>query len=210
MFWTSACRKLLPLAALAAVLAFSGCDSPKPEKKAEVKKPAIPEGAITALTAYNEVWKVARTTAPDLQTASVSGVNVDSVKSGEGKFAQWKIVFVSASKQEAYTFLYSTVEQGNILRGLNNQGSMKWAGANQNATPFANSDFPVDSDAAYKAAAEKASQWLAKNPDKPVTEFALGNASSFPNPMWYVQWGDKKGGYLAYVNAATGKIFLRK
>ncbi len=205
-------RRFAAALAMAGVFALSGCDSPKPvEKKAEVKKPAIPEGAITALTAYYEVYKVVRTTAPDLQTASISGVKVDGVASGEGKYAQWKIVFVSASKQQAYTCLYSTVEQGtNVLRGINNQGSMKWAGANQNAAPFSNSDFSVDSDVAFKAAAEKAAEWLDKNKGKEVTEFALGNASTFPSPMWYVQWGDKKGGYLAYVNASTGKIYTRK
>jgi len=204
-------RKFAFAAALTGLVVLAGCDDPKPaEKKAVVKKPAIPEGPITALTAYYDVYKTARTLAPDIQTASIAGVNVDGVKSGEGKFVQWKIVFVSASKQEAYTYIYSTVEQGNILRGANSQGAMKWAGANQNAAPFANSDFSVDSDAAFKAAAEKASEWLAKNADKPITEFAMGNATSFPNPMWFVQWGDKKGGYQAYVNASTGKIFTRK
>jgi hypothetical protein len=74
--------------------------------------------------------------------------------------------------------------------------------------PFSNSDFSVDSDAAYNAAAEKAGDWLKKNASKPVTTFALGHASHFPAPMWYIMWGDKKtGGYAVYVNASTGKVF---
>ncbi len=102
-------------------------------------------------------------------------------------------------------FVYTTVEHNGLLRGINNTGSMRWAGPTQEATPFANSDFSVDSDAAYKAAAEKASAWLAKNPDKAVTTFALGQSVRVPSPVWYIMWGDKKSGYAAYVNAATGK-----
>ena len=78
--------------------------------------------------------------------------------------------------------------------------------ATQDATPFSNGDFSTDSDAAYTAAAEKAAAWLAKNADKPVTTFALGQSARLPAPMWYIMWGDnKKGGFAVYVNAATGK-----
>ena len=204
-------RNLAAFAALSGLLVLSACgDDPKPvETKKEVKKPAVPEGPIPALAAYYDVYKVARTLAPDLQTASITGKEVDGQKSGDGKYFQWSIVFVSASKQSAYTFLYSTVEQGNILKGLNNQGTMKWAGANQNAEPFANSDVSIDSDAAFKTAAEKAGDWLKKNPDKPITEFALGHATRFPAPMWFIQWGGKAGGFAAYVNASTGKLLTK-
>lgn len=195
-----------PVLACCLVLAGCGEAAAPVETKKEVKKPTIPEGAIPALTAYYEVYKVARTLAPDLHTASITGKEVEGSKSGEGKFLQWSIVFVSASKQTAWQFLYSTVEQPNILRGINNKGTQRWGGASQAATPFTNSDFSVDSVAAYKVAAEKAADWLKKN-DKPITEFALGNASKFPSPMWYIQWGTKTGGYAVYVNAATGNIF---
>lgn len=202
-------RNSLAALALVSVILLAGCgDSAPPAevKKEAPKKPTVPEGAIPALTAYNEVYKVARKLAPDVQTASLTGTDVDGVKNEEGKYAQWTIVFVSASKMEAYTFVYSTVEKGNILRGLNNQGSMRWAGPNQNALPFSNSDFSIDSTAAYKTAAEKAKDWLAKNETKPVTTFALGMSSKFAAPMWFIQWGDKKGGYAAFVNAATGAM----
>ncbi len=202
--------RILGTASLSVSLLFlAGCgEEPKHEeaKKEAAKKPTVPEGPIPALTAYYEVYKLARSLAPDLQTASVTGKDVEGQKSGEGKFMQWEIVFVSASKQTAYTFLYSTIEQPNILKGINNQGTQRWGGASQAATPFANSDFSIDSDAAYKAAAEKAEEWLKKN-DKPITAFALGNATKFPSPMWYIQWGTKTGGYAAYINAATGKPF---
>lgn len=201
-------HKLTAAVTLAGLLLLAGCgDEPKPvEAKKEMKKPAVPEGPIPALTSYYDVYKVVRNMAPDLQTASITGQEVEGQKSANGKYYQWKIIFVSASKKQAYTFLYSTVEQGNVLKGLNNQGSMPWGGANQNATPFGNSDFSVDSEAAYTAAAEKAGDWLKKNADKPITEFALGYSTRFPAPTWYIQWGTKTSGFAAFVNASTGKV----
>jgi hypothetical protein len=191
---------------------FASCsDTPAPTetKKEAPKKPAIPEGPISALTAYYDTYKIARQIAPDIQTASIVGNEVDGVKSDKGKYAQWTIVFVSATKHEATTFVYTTVEHAGLLRGINNQGSQKWGGPTQTAAPFGNSDFSIDSDAAYTAAAssEKAAAWLAKNADRPVTAFSLGMTSALPAPMWYIMWGDnKKGGFAAYVNAATGKV----
>lgn len=196
-------------AALTAILILAGCSSaPAPtETKSEApKKPTVPDGPIPALTAYYETYKVARQIAPDLQTASIVGNEVDGVKSDQGKYAQWTIVFVSPSKQQATTFVYTTVEHAGLLKGINNTGSIKWAGATRDAMPFSNGDFSTDSDAAYKAAADKAAAWLTKNADKPVTTFALGESSSLPAPMWYIKWGDnKKGGFAVFVNASTGK-----
>ena len=72
-----------------AVFILAGCsDSPAPVAKTEApKKPEVPSGPITALTAYNAVYKVARQIAPDLQTASITGNNLaDAQQSGEGKY----------------------------------------------------------------------------------------------------------------------------
>jgi hypothetical protein len=196
-------------AALAGILVLAGCsDTPAPVAKTEApKKPAIPDGPIAALTAYYDTYKIARQLSPDLQVASITGDEIDGVKSDKGKYAEWKIVFVSAAKKSAYTFIYTTVEHAGLLKGINNQGSVAWAGPRQDAMPFGNSDFSIDSDAAYAAAAEKGAAYLAKNPDKPVTVFALGQASSLPAPMWYILFGDKtKGGFAAFVNASTGKV----
>ena len=174
------------------------------EKK---KGPVIPTGPITAMTAYYEMYKVARNDAPDIQTASLTGNDVEGTKSEEGKYPMWTAVFVSASKGQAYTYTYTTVESGRSLRGINSGGTMRWAGANRDAEPFSNSDFSIDSDAAYKAAFEKAGDWTKKNADKPITTFALGQTSRFAAPTWYIVWGNAKtGGFAVFVNAATGKV----
>lgn len=206
-------RTLSSSAALAGLLVLAGCgDEPKPaETKVEKKKgPVIPEGPITALTAYYEMYKVARNDAPDIQTASLVGNDVEGTKSGEGKYPMWTAVFVSASKQQAITYVYSTVESGRTLRGLNSGGTMRWAGANRDAEPFSNSDISIDSDAAYKAAFEKAGDWTKKNPEKGLTTFALGQSSRFPAPTWYIVWGNAKtGGFAVFVNASTGKVLTK-
>jgi hypothetical protein len=193
----------------AALLILTGCsDTPTPTvaKTEAPKKPAVPTGPITALTAYYETYKVARQLGPDIQVASITGNEVPGVTSGEGKYGQWTIVFVSPSKRQATTFVYTTSEHDQLLKGINNQSTIAWGGPTQAATPFANGDFSTDSDAAYTAAAAKAADWLAKNKDKPISTFALGQSASLPAPMWYIMWGDnKKGGDVVYVNAATGK-----
>jgi hypothetical protein len=197
-------------AMLAALLTFSACsESPAPteaKKKTEPAKPAVPTGPIPALQAYYECYKVARQIAPDIQVASVTGNEVEGTPSDKGKYAQWTVVFVSASKKEATTFVYTTVEHAGMLKGINNTGSQRWAGPRQDAMPFANGDFSVDSDAAYTAAATKGSAWMAKNADKPVTTFALGLSSRLTAPTWYIMWGDKKSGFAAFVNAVTGTV----
>jgi hypothetical protein len=38
----------------------------------------------------------------------------------------------------------------------------------------------------------------------------LHSAYVFQAPVWYLQWGDKKLGYAAYVNATTGKPLKAK
>jgi outer membrane murein-binding lipoprotein Lpp len=207
-------RKFAKAAALAGVLVLFGCSSeaPKPEEtKVEKKKDDIPTGAITGMTAFYRIDKVAHSMAPDLQVASITGSDAPGVKSEEGKFPMWTVIYVSPSQQQATTFVFSTVEQGATLRGINKTGSLKWGGPSRDAMPFAYADFSVDSDKAYAAAAEKAKDWIAKNPSIPLTTVALGNATRFPAPLWFFQWGDKKtGGYQAFVNATTGTVFENK
>jgi len=204
--------QMLGSAALAGLLLLSGCSDATPPaetKKVEKKKPAMPTGPITGLTAYYEMYKVARQIAPDIQVASLTGNDVEGAKGEEFKYVMWTAVFVSASLKQATTFTYVTSDKALAPMGVNNGGTVRWRGPTQNAMPFSNSDFSIDSDAAYKTAAGKAADWLAKNADKPVTVFALGNASSFPAPMWYIRWGTKTAGFAVYVNASTGNIFGR-
>ena len=85
-----------------------------------------------------------------------------------------------------------------------------WNGVTRDAMPVELTSFNVDSDVAYQAAAADGAAWLKKNPDKALSSFALGNNYRFQAPVWYLVWGDKKSGYVASVDANTGKVLNKK
>ncbi len=195
--------------ALGAVLLFAGCSgAPKTEAKkdaAATKEPVTAPEAVTAQRAFYEAYKPARAWATDLLALSVVSGKVPGIQNDNGKAGLWTIVFVSPSRKEARTFTYSAVDSGDFHKGITIGNSLPYGGATSTSKPFANSEFSVDSDAAYKMAAEKASAWLTKHPDEKAT-LRLGNASRFAAPIWYIMWGTSKNGYAALVNATSGEL----
>ena len=205
-------KLLISAAAVAAVVAMTACsEAPTPAeiRKAQVetkREPAKPPEPVAAQTAFYEMYKPARTWAPDLLALSLLGNEVPSMKSVDGKFPMWTAVFVSPSQREARTFTYSVVDDGaSIHKGVNAGGAEPWSGATPKSTPFQTTEFVVDSDAAYKTAYAKAETWVKKHPGKKVS-FSLGSAARFPAPVWFIIWGDTKSGYAVYVNATTGTV----
>jgi hypothetical protein len=203
-------RVLLTATVTVATLALFACsgpstpaENPATETKKEAEKP--PE-AVTAQTAFYEAYKLARTWATDLQALSVTSGEVPGIKNAEGKCGMWTIVFVSASRKEGRTFTYAVASSGkDISKGVNVGAAQPWAGPARESMPFANHEFSVDSDAAYKTAAEKAGEWLKAHPDEKVS-FRLGDNTKFGAPVWYIMWGSTKSGFAALVNATTGLI----
>jgi len=206
-------KLLIAAAAVAAVVAMTACSqAPTPTEtktKAEVeakKEPAKPAEPVAAQTAFYEMYKPARTWAPDLLVLSLLGNEVPSVKSEAGKFPMWTAVFVSPSRREARTFTYSVVDDGTTIhKGVDAGGAQSWTGATPKSSPFQTTGFVVDSDDAYKTAYAKAEAWVKKHPGKKVA-FSLGSAARFPAPVWFIIWGDTKSGYAVYVNATTGTV----
>jgi hypothetical protein len=178
-------------------------------KKADVaakQEPAQPAGPLAAQTAFYEMYKPARSWAPDLLVLSLISNEVPSMKSADGKFPMWTAVFVSPSRREARTFTYSVVDDGAAVhKGVNVGGAEPWSGATPKSSPFQITGFVVDSDAAYKTAYAKAEAWVGKHPGKKAA-FSLGSAAKFPAPVWFILWGDTKSGYAIYVNATTGGV----
>jgi hypothetical protein len=169
----------------------------------------MPSGPVSAKTAYYAMYKPARQWAADVQAASLVSGDIEGVPSEGGKYPMWTVTFVSPTKREVRTFVYATAEQpGKATKGIRIVGTAPWAGARPDALPFDNSEFVVDSDEAYKTATAKAATWLTKHPDLKA-EVSLGYASRFPAPVWVFLWGNKKSGYLAYVNAKDGKILSK-
>ena len=205
-------KLLIAVTAVAAVVAMTACsEAPTPTeiKKAQVEtkqETAKPSEPVAAQTAFYEMYKPARTWAPDLLVLSLISNEVPSMKSVDGKFPMWTAVFVSPSRREARTFTYSVIDDGaNIRKGVNVGGAEPWSGATAKSSPFQTTGFAVNSDAAYKAAYAKAEAWVKMHPGKKVA-FSLGSAARFPAPVWFIIWGDTKSGYGVYVNATTGSL----
>jgi len=200
-------------AAVAAAFLLTACsESPKPAETpaAEVKKEAPkPVEPVTGQTAFYEIYKPARQWAADLVGLSLKSGELEGFKNADGKAALWTAVFVSPSLRQARNFTYSIASAGTIQKGVSQSAPEPWGGETKESRLIQQADFQVDSDAAYKTAAAKAADWLAKNPDKKVT-ITLGNASRFPAPVWWIVWGDvKSGGYSSYVNASNGEIVTK-
>ena len=202
-------KVLLSATVIVATLALSACsEAPQPAAKVETeakKEPAKAPEAVPAQLAFYETYKPARTWATDLLALSVASGEVPNIKNEGGKAGLWTTVFVSPSRKEARSFTYAVADNGDIRKGVNVSNALPWNGATPTSKPFSNSEFVVDSDAAYKAALEKAEGWLKTHPNEKAT-FRLGNASRFAAPVWYIMWGSTKNGYAALVNATTGAV----
>ena len=203
-------RVLLTATVMVAALGLWACSgapttAPKAESEAP-KEPAAPPEAVTAQRAFFEAYKAGRAWATDLLALSVASGEVPGIKNEDGKAGVWTITFVSPSRREARVFTFAVADGGpDIRKGLDASNALPWGGATPSSKPFSNSEFTVDSDAAYKAASEKAAGWLKAHPNEKAT-FRLGSASRYPAPVWYVMWGTTKNGYAALVNALTGAI----
>ena len=149
--------------------------------------------------------------AADLVPIGLKSGEVAGVKNADGKAGVWTAIFASPSKRASRTYVYSVADQlPDITKGAKAEGIESWAGPTAAIMPFQTGDFAVDSEAAYKAAAAKAADWL-KNKDnaaKPIY-LSLGAASRFPVPVWYVLFGSEKAGFYELVNASTGDVITK-
>jgi len=194
---------------IAAAIMLPSCSSepaPAPKVETEAKKePAKPPEPVGARTPYFEAYRMARQWAPDALGLTVTAADAGDFKVADGKAGKWTVVFVSPTRKEARTFDYVVTDIGDLRKGVNVSGPQLWGGATPTAKAFSNTEFLIDSDVAYKAAAEKAADWLKTHPNQKLT-MALGNSSRFAAPVWYVMWGTKASGYFAFVNAVTGQV----
>ncbi len=203
--------RLHAVSALFAVVVLTSCSQqPKTTQASSASATdATTSGPVSGKTAFWEMYKTAHTWAVDLTPLSLESKTVPGVKNESGKAAMWTATFGSPSKRQALTVSYSVVAHGeDIPKGIAVDHPIPWGGPSTDALPFTRSDFATDSDAAYKTALNQAEPWLKKHPGKEAS-LALGNASRFPAPVWYVLWGDKKLGYAVYVNAKTGAVIKK-
>jgi hypothetical protein len=212
-------KNLLIKAAFAlAVLGLTACSS-EPAKTTEAKTdtdaakkaPAGPPEPVLGKAAFYEMYTPAHAWAADLVPISLKSGEVAGVKNAAGKAGVWTAVFGSPSQRAARTYTYAVADElPTITKGIKAESPEAWAGPTTTVMTFQTSDFTIDSDAAYKAAATKAVDWL-KDPEnaaKPVS-LSLGAATRFPAPVWYILFGNSKSGFVALVNATTGNIIAK-
>ncbi len=209
-------RKQLGIPIVVAVLMLSGCSQgPTPsatqEGATKAKEPAVPPEPVPAKTAFWPMYTSARSWATDFVTLKVTAKEVPGFTNEGGKAAMWEATFASPSQHEYRAYTYAiAAHPPDIYKGVVIGRGLPWGGVTRDVMPIQLSEFHVDSDAAYKAAAEDADAWLKKNPDKKLSTVELGNAYKFPAPVWFFMWGDKKHGYAVFVNATTGKVVKGK
>lgn len=197
-----------------AVLLFAGCSSstaPLVSPDTANAKADAPAQVVTAKTAFGPLYKSARAWSPDVQILRMTPKEVAGFKNAEGKAAMWEAVFASADKRQyrVYTYSIATV-MPDVHKGTSANPALAWIGPSRDVMPIDLALFNVDSDAGYQAAATDAATWLKKNPGKPLNAFELGSNYKFRAPVWYASWGDKKNGYIAFVDATSGKVYKSK
>jgi hypothetical protein len=206
----------LPLktaAALAAILMLTSCSDapPKPAAAAEaIQQPAKPAEPGPAKQAYWKMYRPILEWSKDAQLLTMTNKEVPEMNGSGGKEAAWEVVFVSASKRQARKVVYSEIDSGSdIHKGATMFSTMVWGGPTREYAPFPNSEFGVDSNAAFQTASAKASAWLKAHPNEKL-HMLLAKAAHYSTPVWVLNWGDKKSGYVAVVNATSGELISPK
>jgi hypothetical protein len=201
---------------LSTIFLLSGCSQPSQTAGGDVttvkaSEPPSSTEPVTAKTALLPMYRSAYKWAPDVVLLRLNPKDVPGFKNEAGKAGVWDATYGSPSLHQYRVFTYAVAAHPpDIYKGVTIGNALPWAGVTREVTSIPSSDFTIDSDAAYTAAASDADAWLKKNPDKKLTSLQLGNGYSFPTPVWYVMWGDKKSGYVAIVSASTGKVLKAK
>lgn len=199
-----------------ALLLFVGCSksttapSTSTPSQVSAKTEETPQ-IIPAKTAFWPMYTAAHQWAPDVVVLRVTAKELPGYKNEAGKAALWEGAFASASKRQYRVFTYSIATVApNIYKGVEAGMDRPWGGVTRDVMPVDLSQFTVDSDAAFSAAAADAEAWLKKNPAKQLTAFEIADSYRFQAPVWYVMWGDKSSGYVALVDASSGKVLSHK
>jgi hypothetical protein len=211
-------KSLLKAVVTVAAIGLAACSSETPNttgtsdmKAAAKQAPAGPPEPVAGKAAFWQMYTPAHGWAGDLVPISLKSGEVAGVKNADGKAGVWTAIFGSPSQRAARTYVYSVADQlPDITKGVRANLAEAWRGPTAAVMPFQTSEFTTDSEAAYKAAAAKAADWLKEkdNAAKPVS-LSLGAASRFPAPVWVVLFGTSKGGFVAVVNASTGTIIMK-
>jgi hypothetical protein len=199
-------RCLTAVTSLLFILVACG-DSPKPES-AKKKEPEKPPEPVTGRYAFHQMYAAARNAwATDAQGLRLHSIPLVQLKSTEDKSGAWQATFVSPSRQRLRSYTYSVIEaEGNLHKGVFAGLEEAYSGPRGQAKPFLIAALKTDTDEVYKTALAKSTEYVKKNPDKPIN-YVLELIPRFPNPAWRVIWGESVGtsNYSIFVDASTGE-----
>lgn len=187
------------------LLLLACADSPRTEtKKKEPEKPPEP---VTGRYAFHQMFAAARGWAVDIQALRLYSIPLAEVKAEPGRSGAWQATFISPARQRLRSYTYSIIEaEGNLHKGVFAGLEETYTGPRGQAKPFLIAALKTDTDEVYKTALGKSTEYVKKNPDKPIN-FVLELTPRFPNPAWRVIWGESVGtsNYSIFVDASTGE-----
>lgn len=192
---------------VAAAFFLSACSDTPNETKAKAPEP--PAAPLTGRQAFQSTFPSARAWAPDCQPFRVRSVNLDQVKSENGKAGAWEIIYVSEQKGRSRTFTWSAVEaEGNLHKGVFKGLEESWGGPRGQERPFPPAALKIDTPEAFEAAVAKSQDYLHRPGTRPPVSFLLEATARFPNPTWRVLWGTSVSSaeYSVFVDATTGMV----
>jgi hypothetical protein len=195
---------------LLAALFVSACSEAPTESKA--KAPSKPPEPISGRQAFQYTYPSARIWALDAEPFTVRSVNLEQVKSADGKAGAWEIVYVSMQLGRARTYSWSAIEVGESLhKGVFPGQEETWRGPVGQQKPFPAQALKIDTSDAVKTATMEAAKFLNKPGVKPEVTFLLESTPRFPNPVWRVLWGPSVSAaqYSVTVDATTGEAVAR-
>jgi hypothetical protein len=207
--------KQCAISAVVAMLLLAGCvettKTPVTDESKTARAPAGPPEPVAAKTAFWPMYTAARHWNTDIEILRLTPKEVPGFKNEDGKAAMWEAMFASPTLHQYRVYTYAIASSPpDIFKGVSAGLREPWAGATRDTMPVELTSFNIDSDVAYQAAAADGAAWLKKNPDKGLSSFALGNNYRFQAPVWYLMWGDKKSGFVAFIDANSGKVLKQK
>ena len=192
------------------LLAISGCSSSptnsETKKGARIQKPATPTDFESGREAFQKLYAMARSWAPDVQPVRFeSRPRKEDPRNGTASV--WSGTFASASRRQIRSYLWSGASADDAADpGITPGSADIFNQANASTRPFDLSFLKIDSDKAFTVSGKKGgTAFLKKNPDTPI-KYVLFWEASQGRLIWKIVFGASEydAKLVIWVNASTG------
>ena len=197
--------RYFPVSATALLLALMAACSNAPTTESNKTPEKAPE-PVTGRHAFQNMYLSARAWAADAQPVQLRSINLQEMKSENGKAGAWQAAFVSTQGARARSYTFSVLEAaGNLHQGVFAGPVEGWSGPSGQSRPFLIAAIKIDSDEAYATAAKHSADYIKKRADRPIS-FLLEQTNRYPDLAWRVIWGESvsSSDYSVFVDASTG------